>query len=638
VREALHETEEMFRLFMNYSPIYVFFKDENIRAIQLSKNYEKMLGRPVHELIGKTMNELFPSELAKSMVEDDLRILREGKPVEVMEELHGRFYTTTKFPITREGKSPLLAGFTIDITDHKRAEEQTQDALNYIRTMMESSPIGIVSFKASGDVVAANEAVARMMGGTVEQLLKQNVRELEAWKKYGFLSAAEEALATNGQKEMETYYVSTFGRAMWLAVRFVSFEYQGEPHVLLSLIDITARKRAEQEMNSLQEQLRQAQKMEAIGQLAGGVAHDFNNILTVIGGRCELTLRKLIPGDPLRGSLEEIKKAADRAASLTQQLLAFSRRQILEFKVLDLNTMVLDLDKMLRRVIGEDIELITLLGEDLGKVNTDPGQIEQVILNLAVNARDAMPEGGKIILETDNVELDEEYARSHVGAKPGPYVRLSVSDTGVGMTPEVRERIFEPFFTTKEMGKGTGLGLSTVYGIIKQSGGNIWVYSEAGHGTVFKIYFPRVDERVEVLEERVGGEAAPRGSETILLVEDEAEVRELAAEFLRRHGYRVLEARHGDDALMICGKHPESIDLMVTDVVMPRMSGRELARHLARLRPKTKVLYMSGYTDNAIFHQSVLEKGLNFIQKPFSMVKLAKKVRDVLDRHSERAV
>jgi PAS domain S-box-containing protein len=314
----------------------------------------------------------------------------------------------------------------------------------------------------------------------------------------------------------------------------------------------TERVRAEQDKAALQDQLRQSQKMEAIGSLAGGIAHDFNNLLTVIKGYSQLSLMELKEGDPLKPNIEEVQKAAERAAGLTRQLLAFSRRQVMEMRVLDPNTLLRDLDKMLRRIIGEDIELVTLLADDLGTVKADAGQIEQVVMNLAVNARDAMQKGGKLTIETANVELDENYARNHIAVKPGPYVMLSVSDTGVGMTPEVRDRVFEPFFTTKEKGKGTGLGLSTVYGIVKQSGGNIWVYSEPGKGTAFKIYLPRVDEPLEEVGEKGVKEGLPRGSETVLVVEDEEEVRKLAVQILRRQGYTVLEASQGNEASHIC--------------------------------------------------------------------------------------
>jgi PAS domain S-box-containing protein len=408
--------------------------------------------------------------------------------------------------------------------------------------------------------------------------------------------------------------------------------------IVVILSDITERKRAEEEKAVLQEELRQSQKMEAVGHLAGGIAHDFNNLLTVISGNCELSLLELKEGDSLKGNIEEIKAAVDRATSLTRQLLAFSRRQILDTKVLDLNTIIRDLDKMLRRVIGEDIELVTLLSDGVGTVKTDPGWMEQVIINLAVNARDAMPSGGKLIIETTNVELDESYAHSHVAMKPGRYVKLCVGDTGIGMSPEVREHLFEPFFTTKEKGKGTGLGLSTVYGIVMQSGGNIWVYSEPGLGTTFKIYLPRVDESFEEMREKVTREELPCGGETILVVEDEEDVRRLAVRVLERQGYTVLETSCGDDALVLSKKRKEPIHMILTDVVMPRMSGRQLADQLLPLHPKMKVLYMSGYTDNAIVHHGVLEEGINYIQKPFTIDGLARKVREVLEKDSRPAV
>jgi CheY-like chemotaxis protein len=386
-------------------------------------------------------------------------------------------------------------------------------------------------------------------------------------------------------------------------------------------------------MATLQEQLRQSQKMEAIGQLAGGVAHDFNNLLTVIHGYSELILNSLDDSSRLRQDVREIIHASEHASSLTRQLLAFSRKQVLQLKVLDLNAHVSNMDKMLRRMIGENIELMTLLAKDLGRIKADPGQIEQVILNLAVNARDAMLSGGKLTIETANIELDENYARSHIGVTPGRYVMLSVSDTGVGIAREVKERIFEPFFTTKEKGKGTGLGLSTVYGIIQQSGGNIWVYSEPGLGTTFKIYLPRIEEDTESLKPSAVSTKSLQGSETILLVEDEEMVRKLACTILQKNGYKVLEAPNGEEALRIVqGQNGNPIHLMVTDVVMPGMSGRQLADRLERLRPEMKILYISGYTDNAIVHHGVLEKGIDYIQKPFTIEGLARKVREVLDK------
>jgi signal transduction histidine kinase/CheY-like chemotaxis protein len=380
-----------------------------------------------------------------------------------------------------------------------------------------------------------------------------------------------------------------------------------------------------------EEQLRQSQKMEAIGKLAGGVAHDFNNLLTAITGYSDLSLRRLEAGHPLRRNLEEIKKAGERAATLTRQLLAFSRKQMLQPKVLDLNAVIVDMFKLLQRLIGEDIDLLSSLNPSLGQVKADPGQLQQVLMNLCVNARDAMPQGGKLTIKTSNIYVDGEYAKRHVSVQPGEYVLLSISDTGCGMDARTQERVFEPFFTTKEQGKGTGLGLSTVYGIVKQSGGNIWVYSEVERGTSFKIYLPRFDKPIETVVEKRTEEVSSRGSETVLLVEDEEMVRNMTSEALRESGYRVLEARDTNHALTLCQNFEEEIHLMLSDVVMPVMSGRVLAEAVAPLRPGMRVLYMSGYTDDHIVHHGVLEEGMNFIEKPFTADLLAKKVRDVLD-------
>ncbi|HEX8846492.1 MAG TPA: ATP-binding protein [Pyrinomonadaceae bacterium] len=380
-----------------------------------------------------------------------------------------------------------------------------------------------------------------------------------------------------------------------------------------------------------EEQLRQAQKMEAVGKLAGGVAHDFNNLLTVINGQTDLSLRRLSQDDPMYQKLEAIKGAGDQAASLTRQLLAFSRKQVLQPKVLDLNQVIFGTNKILQRLIGEDIDLLIGLGPELGKVKADPNQIEQVLMNLAVNARDAMPHGGKLTIETDNVLVDEEYASHHFSVHPGKYVVLAVSDTGCGMDETTQSHIFDPFFTTKEVGKGTGLGLSTVYGIVKQSGGNIWVYSEVGKGTTFKIYLPCVESHAQEPKIRAADINLQNGTETVLLVEDEKRVRDMTREILQESGYHVLEAEHGQEALLIADRHPGTIHLMLSDVVMPQMSGRELAERLVPLRQEMKVLYMSGYTDDAIVHHGVLDEGMSFIEKPFTPNALARKVREVLD-------
>ncbi len=395
--------------------------------------------------------------------------------------------------------------------------------------------------------------------------------------------------------------------------------------------EVTDRQKAQEALRESEEQLRQAQKMEAIGRLAGGVAHDFNNLLTTIMGYGQLLSRRLGEDGPLRTYAEDILKAAERAASLTRQLLAFSRKQVLAPRVVDLNVIVANMDRMLRRVIGEDIELLAVGGAGLGRVNADPGQIEQVIMNLVVNARDAMPAGGRLTIEATNVDVDEVYAGSHPMMSRGPYVMLAVTDTGCGMDEATQARVFEPFFTTKELGKGTGLGLSMVYGIVKQSGGFIWVYSEVGKGTTFKIYLPRVELPAEALDESLAGEAAPRGTETILLVEDDDLVRELAKDILRDHGYGVMDAPHAREAIRLCEEHSGRIDLMLSDLVMPDLNGRKLWERVHPMRPEMKILFMSGYADRAVIHQGILDPDTPFLQKPFNPDALAAKVRLVLD-------
>ncbi len=395
--------------------------------------------------------------------------------------------------------------------------------------------------------------------------------------------------------------------------------------------DVTERKQAETEQVRLREQLLQSQKMEAIGRLAGGVAHDFNNLLTVINGYSELALSRVAESDPLQPGLQQIHKAGEHAANLTQQLLAFSRRQPIQPRVLDVNAAVRDTEKLLRRLIGDDIELTCILDRDLASVNADPGQIHQVILNLVVNARDAMPSGGKLVIETRNVDLDHRYAANHWTVEPGSYVTLSVSDTGTGMDEETLRHVFEPFFTTKEMGKGTGLGLATVFGIVKQAGGHASVYSEPGRGTTFRIYLPRAEKTAAST-----GAVAPqrfdtRGQETVLVVEDQTQVRGLACAILRGCGYRVLEAANGPEALRLSDSYLGGIDLLVTDVVMPQMSGPKLAENLKALRPVIQVLYISGYTGNIALDQSGEQGSTNYLQKPFSTEGLARKVREILD-------
>jgi PAS domain S-box-containing protein len=437
--------------------------------------------------------------------------------------------------------------------------------------------------------------------------------------------AHAEQLSTGQDGEIEYRLIRSDGEIIWVRDS-ARVKRDHRSKIIYGVVsDITERKQ-------LEEQLYQSQKMEAIGLLAGGVAHNFNNLMTVITGYSELLDSRLNQGDSLRQDVEQIRKAGEQAAALTGQLLAFSRKQVLQPRVLDLNTVVGNMDQMLRPIIGEDIDLVIALDQKLGPVKADPGQMEQVIMNLVINARDAMPRGGKLTIETANAELDESYTRLHVDVKPGIYVMLAVSDTGDGMAEETRAHIFEPFYTTKEQGQGTGLGLATVHGIVNQSDGHIWVYSEPSHGTTFKIFLPEIETGKQIHRPPEKSAGSARGFESILLVEDENMVRDLAHRILLDDGYTVLVTRHGAEALQICEQHSGPIHLLVTDVVMPGgLSGRELADRLKSLRPEMKVLYMSGYPDKAIVHHGVLDPGIAFLDKPFTPTALTQKVREVLD-------
>jgi two-component system cell cycle sensor histidine kinase/response regulator CckA len=518
--------------------------------------------------------------------------------------------------------------------ERKRAVETLREIEERFRQVYDEAPVGYHELDGEGRIIRVNRRELEMLGYTEQELLGHPVwkfvveeeitRQVIMAKIAGDISFHETFERTYRRKDGTTLPVL-------IEDRVIRDKKGGITGIRSMIEDITERRRAEEALKKSEEQLRQWQRVEAIGRLAGGVAHDFNNLLMTIKGCSELLLRELDSNNPRREEVEEIRKAAERATALTRQLLAFGRRQVLQPQVLDLNEVVANMDRMLQRLIGEDIQLLTVLDPELWPVKVDPGQIEQVIMNLAVNARDAMPGGGKLTIETANVVLDEDYARRHVSVKPGPCVMLAVTDNGCGMDQETQSHLFEPFFTTKKTGEGTGLGLSTVYGIIKQSGGNIWAYSELRQGTTFKIYLPRVEEAVKTYKPKVAPTASPGGSETILLVEDEEAVRTIVSKILQNKGYTVLEAHHGPEALEICQAHEGPIHLMVTDVIMPHMSGRELAERLTISRPEVRVLFMSGYPDNAIVHHGVLGAGTAFLQKPFTLNALEGKVRELLD-------
>jgi len=510
--------------------------------------------------------------------------------------------------------------------ERERMKRQLREREEYFKSLIEQAMDIIAVLDADGAVRYASPSVLGLLGYGAEELVGQHILDLVHPDDIGpALRVFAEGVATGRGR-----------RLLGLQVRHKDGTYRSLEAVGRYLLDdpvvrgVVINARDVTERRSLERQLLQAQKMEAVGRLAGGIAHDFNNVLTAIFGYADLLTEEFPAGSPARQDLEEIRKAATRASALTRQLLAFSRQQVLAPVVLSVNDLVDDVDKMLRLLVGEDVELRLILASDAGNVRADSGQLQQVIMNLVVNARDAMPTGGKLVIETADAELTEQYAELHQAVIPGRYVMLAVSDTGVGMDAQTKARIFEPFFTTKEKGKGTGLGLSTVYGIVKQSGGYVWVYSEPGHGTTVKVYLPRVDAPAEP-------QAPPRetatltGTETILLAEDDEILRPLTKGLLTKLGYTVLDAESAQQALAVAGARQGPIHLLVADVVMPGASGRELARRLAQSRPETRVLYVSGYTDDAIVHHGMLEPGLKFLQKPFTPAALARKVREVLD-------
>ena len=528
--------------------------------------------------------------------------------------------------LTKPFEMPQLVAALEKALEKRRLGRALRDSEARYRALVEGSIQGL-SIHRGFAIEFANASLAAMFGyAGPPELIGRDLRVLvapdEIPRVEGYAAACQEGGPAPPRYEFQG--VRRDGTLIWVETLMSVTSWRHGTALLATFVDVTERKR-------LEDHLRQSQKMEAIGRLAGGVAHDFNNLLTVISGRAQIELLRPELSGPSRRNIDLIAEAASRASTLTKQLLAFSRKQVLQPRVLDVDIVVARMEPLLRRLIGEDIDLVTATEPGLGRVRADPGQLEQVVLNLAVNARDAMPRGGRLTVETANAELDEAYARQQADVHPGPYVILAVSDTGVGMDAETRAHLFEPFFTTKGVGEGTGLGLATVYGIVKQSGGHITAYSESGRGTTIKIYLPRVEAASELREAEPEPVVLRRGSETVLLVEDDEAVRELTCEVLEMHGYTVLAVADAGEAPRVLEGASRPIHLLVTDVVMPRLSGRDLTERLRSLRPGLKVLYISGYAGTAVVHHGVLDPGTPFLQKPFTPDALLRSVRKVLD-------
>ena len=629
-QRQLAEVNQMLQTVMDTIPVRIFWKNKDLVYLGCNRLFAEDAGRKSPEdILGETDYNLGWREQAELYRKDDREVIRSGNSKLGYEEPQtapdGKqlWLRTSKIPL-RDINNRIVGilGTYEDITERKQAEAE----LNRLMTAIEQTPESVVITDTKGRILYVNPVFERVTGYSRAEVIGQNPRLLKS----------------NRQD-------SAFYRQLWAKIsagevwrgRFINKKKDGalftEDAVIAPVRDekgtvtnYIAIKRDISHELELEVQYRQTQKIDSIGRLAGGVAHDFNNILAVICGHTELALAQLSPDAPLRSNLECIQESAERAANLTRQLLAFARRQVIEPRRINLNELIVNLNKMLRRLIGEDIKLVTQTAPDLGQIKADPGQIEQVLLNLVVNARDAMPDGGTLTICTDNVTLDEDYARRHL-VTPGDYVMVSVSDTGVGMTDEVKQHVFEPFFTTKEQGKGTGLGLATCFGIIQQSNGHIHSDSQVDKGTQFKIYLPRVRGLEDSISSREVPVSLPQGTETILLAEDEPSLRQLMARVLRTQGYTVLEAADGHEALTLAQANGAKIQLLLTDVIMPGLSGKTLAEWLGQVNPAVRVLFISGYINNNAVRDAMSRPGTFFLQKPFNPLNLAKKVREAIE-------
>jgi two-component system, cell cycle sensor histidine kinase and response regulator CckA len=625
---TLREQEALLRGILDNLQDAFLRADLSGRLAMVSRSAARMYGyESIQEMEGLAAERLYADPQERAVIVREIQ--RSGRVSDRIGQARRKdgstFWVSMNAQICRDetGKMVGTEGFVRDITERRRGDAEREQLA---RAIEQAAEIILVT-DGQGTIQYVNPAFEIVTGYSREEAIGKTPR-----------------IVKSGEQD-EAFYRSLWetigGGRIWQG-RFVNRKKDGTTYTEEATISpvrdaggviaaFVAVKRDITRDLSLKAQLLQSQRMEGIGRLAGGVAHDFNNLLSVILNCTEFALQGVREGDPMKSDLQEVLKAGERAAALTRQLLAFSRKQVLEPQVLNLNRIVDNLERMLRRVIGEDVNLKLALQPALGRVRADPGQIEQVLMNLVINARDAMPAGGRLTIETAEVELDEEYTAHHMSVAPGPYVLLAISDTGCGMDDQTKSRLFEPFFTTKEKGKGTGLGLSTVYGIVKQSGGDIWAYSELGRGTTFKVYFPLATEEGDPVPASRMPQRPAIGTETILVVEDEPAVREVAVRILRAAGYRVLTAANGNDALLTSQTYSGVIDLLLTDVVMPKTGGRQIAERMCVQRPDMRVLYMSGYTDDAIVHQGVLDPGTRFIGKPFSAADLTRKIRDALD-------
>ncbi|MGA2300981.1 MAG: PAS domain S-box protein [Candidatus Acidiferrum sp.] len=632
--DALRAEHDLLRALIDNMPDLIYVKDAGSGFVLANRALAQLMGaKNPEDLLGKTDFDYFPKELATAYYSDEQAILQTGLPLLNQEERsvdaegNAKWLSTSKVPLRdRQGEVLGIIGIGRDITVGRQAEQALRQSETSFRSVVEGAPYGIFRASVDGRFLRVNSALQEMLGyRSSTDLLDANLGDHVFRNRADFHHLVELLGSVDEFKDVEMEWKRKDDSPITVLCSGRRAEGGDENSTYNEVFveDITERR-------VLERQLRMAAKMEAVGRLSGGIAHDFNNLLGVIIGYSQMLARKMERDNPLHEYIEEIEKAGQRATSLTRQLLAFSRQQILTPKVLNLNELVSDMVKMLPRLIGEDIAISTKLEPAIGNVKADQGQIEQVVMNLAVNARDAMPSGGRLTIGTADVVMDEMYARQHPGAKPGKYVILSVADSGVGMNSETLLHIFEPFFTTKEVGKGTGLGLATVYGIMKQSGGYIWVDSELGKGSCFQIFLPRVEETVTHVAEQTSPSPNSQGSETILVAEDAEPLRKLARTFLEERGFQVLTASSGEEALKVAAEFSGKIHLLLTDVVMPGMNGRVLAEQLLPKRPGMKVLYMSGYTDSFIAGHGVLEEGTHLLHKPFTEEVLISKVCEVL--------